>query len=113
MKLYNIHAARRLVKPVYILRYNAGQLSRLFQLRQLQMRRVGLCFGKYHTVAVKPIELLGVPHIKRMAHYLLGREAVFLRIQPVLAAEIGNTAFGGNSCSAKENYPFAVVNDFL
>ena len=85
------------------------QLTLLLQLCQPQVGSVGLCTLHNELIPVEPVELLRVAHEKTVGDYLFRRIAVLLAVKSVRAAEVRNTALGGNSGAAVEYYAAAFV----
>ena len=109
MKLQNLFAARGLMQAVNVLSDDGPELSRLFKLRKLQVRRVWLNSVDDELLPMKAIVLLGVFHKKRMAEYGLGRVLPLLVVQTVDAAEIGDPALGAHASAAEEHDIVALV----
>ena len=58
------------------------------ELRQTQMRRVGLCSLDDELIAVEAVELLGALFPEGVAQDRLGRVIVFLMVEAVHTAEV-------------------------
>ena len=101
------------MQPVDVLGHHCQQFSGLFQLRQLFVRRIGLCRETDHLVPVKPVKILGMPFKISMAEDGLRRHVILLVIQPILAAEVRDAAFCGNACAAKKDDPVRRIHPFL
>ena len=113
MKLENALAAGGLMESVNVLGHNAGHFPGFFPFRQLQVRPVGLCIQGQHLVPVKTEELFRLPHEKSMGKHLLRRIIVLLVVQSVHAAEIGDSALCGNTCTAEKDDLFRPIHQTL
>ena len=105
----HVFAARRLMKPVDILRDDRLQLARTLERGEIEVRGVGLGVEGEHSVAVKFVELRRAAGEEGVRNYAFGREFIFLVVQAVLRAEIGYAAFGGHPRAAEEHYVVAAV----
>ena len=94
MQLKHVFAARRLMQPVDVLGDYGLQLALGLQPGQAQMGRVGP--GVFHNelIPIELVKLLGVLFKKRMRENGFGRVVVFLMIQAIHTAEIGDAALG-------------------
>lgn len=99
----NLFTARFLMQSVDVLRDDRAELSPFFQPRQSQMTGVGLGGGKEHFSFIKAVKFGGFLHEERMGNDTFGRVLVFLIVQPVRRAEIGNTAFRTDPCAAEKH----------
>ena len=103
MELVHGLAPRRLVEAVDVLGHHRVQLPRRLQLRQLQVGGVGLGVGKEHLVAVEAVELLRIFLEKGVAQNGLRRVLVLLVVQPVHAAEVGDSGLRAYPRAAEEH----------
>ena len=98
------------METVNILCDDGLDLARLFLLGKPQVGLVGLGIGGNHLVAVEAVELLSVGFIVAVAQHSLGRHGVFLVIQAIHTAEIGDTRLGGHARAAKKDDVVALGN---
>ena len=77
------------------------------------MGRVGLGVQRQHLGAVEVEELPGVPLKERMAQHGLRRVSELLVIQPVHAAEVGDTRFRGHTGPAEKHNVVGAIHQFL
>ncbi len=102
-----------LMEAVDVLGYNGLQLAGLFKLGKLFMRDIGFNAVDQDLITVETIEFGRFFHKKRMAQYGFGRIIVFLIIESVNAAEIGNTALCGYTRASEEDYGVAGPYHFV
>ena len=113
VKLIHCFAARRLMKPVDVLGDHRAELPGPLQLRQLLVGGVGPGIGAEHFVPVKAVKIPGAPGKIGVAEDGLRRLVVFLAVQAVHAAEIGDAALGGHPRTAEKNDVVAFANPLL
>ena len=113
MELQHIDAPRRLVQAVDVLGDHRFQLAGALQLRQLQVGRVGLHIGTDQLVPVEAEKFLRPFFKKGVAEHGLRRVVVLLVVQPVHAAEVGDTALSGHPRPAEEDDAVAFVDPIL
>ena len=85
--------ACRLMEAVDVLGDDGFQLALPLELRQTQMRRVGLCSLDDELIAVEAVELLGALFPEGVTQDRLGRVIVFLMVEAVHTAEVRDAAF--------------------
>ena len=110
VKLQHLFAARGLMQTVNILSDDGSELSRLFKLRKLQVRRVGLNSVDNELFPMKAVVLLWVFNKESMAEDGLGRILPLLVVQAVDTAEIGDTALRAHARAAEEHDIVALIN---
>ena len=113
MELQHVPAAGGLMEPVDVLGDDGFQLALPLELRQTQMRRVGLCSLDDELIAVEAVELLGALFPEGVTQDRLGRVIVFLMVEAVHTAEVRDAALGGNARPAKEHDAAAFGNDLF
>ncbi len=105
MQLEHVFASGSLVQTVDVLRDDGGQLARPLQLRQLAVRRVGLCVQSEHFVLIKTVKFLRLRHKERMTEDGLRRIIIFLIVQTVDTAEVRDSAFRRHARTAEKDNP--------
>ena len=115
MELQHVFAAGRLVQPVDVLRNYGAQRTLCLKLRKAPMRCIRFGIQRDHLVAVILEKRLGVAVEKSTRDNLLRRQLVFLRIETIGAAKVGDAAFGGHACAAEKHHATrcTFINPFI
>ena len=103
VQLEHVFAPRRLVQPVDVLRDQGAQLAFALQLRQAQVRPVGLRAVHHQLRVVEAVILLRVAVKERPREDGLRRIVPLLVVEPVHAAEIRYAALGGHAGPAEKD----------
>ena len=101
------------MEAVDVLGNDGFQLALPLELRQTQMRRVGLCSLDDELIAVEAVELLGALFPEGVAQDRLGRVIVFLMVEAVHTAEVRDAALSGHARTAEKDDVLALRNDFF
>ena len=104
VELQHIFAAGRLVQAVDVLRYHGAQSSLRFELRKAQVRGVRFGIQRYHFVAVILEKRLGIAVEKTARDNLLWWQLIFLCVQSIGAAKVGDAAFGRHARAAEKHH---------
>ena len=96
------------MQAVDILRDDGGELPLFLPLRELFMRGIGVGGKAEHLVPIKVKKFLRMAVEKGARKYGLGRIFIFLAVQPVLRAEVGDTALRAYPGPAEKDAPLHV-----
>ena len=95
------------MQAVDVLRDNRRQLAHLFELCKCKMSRVWFCLGVDHLIEIILEKLLGMLFKEGVTEHRFGRIRVllclFVTVESLIAAKIGNLAFGRDTGAAKKD----------
>ena len=103
VELIDALGARFLMEPVDILRDDGKELPFLLPFGKLFVRRVGFGVQREHFIAVKAVKFFGVRIEVGIAQNCLGRDGIFLIVEPVLRAEVGDAALRRDARAAEKD----------
>ena len=109
----DIFAPCLLMEPVNVLCDDGEKFPALFEFGEFFMRGVRLRPKGQHLVAVEFEKFPRMREEPIVREHCFGRNGVFLTVEPVLGAKIGDPALRRHTRPAEKDDPAALIDNFL